>query len=60
MIDITDPEQPKILQHIWRKLHCINHCRYTEPFTYRTEWIEDVGYCLDRYSLIDSKDELDD
>jgi hypothetical protein len=48
-----DPERPTQLQHIWRKIHCQTYCAYVGSS--RSEWFFDVGYCLDRYSLIDSK-----
>lgn len=53
-----DPEQPKPLQHIWRKLYCTQAMPKIDGLHDSSETIGikviDSGYCLDRYSLIDS------
>lgn len=52
-----DPEKPKPLAHIWRQLHCLFKLRpIGDPngWSSKDEWLIDVGYCLDRYSLIDA------
>lgn len=54
MTERLDPEQPKPLHQIWRKLHCNMYCRYDDWD--KTKWMYDIGYCLDRYSLIDGRD----
>lgn len=51
----VDPEQPKPLAHIWRRLYCNMYLRKNEEIWGITEdQVIDTGYCLDRYSLNDA------
>jgi hypothetical protein len=36
--------------YFWRRMHCYS---YVRPEV-KTEFVDDMGYCLDRYSLNDS------
>ena len=52
LVKAPDPEEPAPLQHIWRKLYCLNNMRANEDYWGKTdEQHIDSGYCLDRYSL---------
>lgn len=46
-----DPEQPKLLQWIWRPLYCLRNTPQDLTMWWRhtDEQHIDVGYCLDRY-----------
>jgi hypothetical protein len=55
LVKAPDPEQPAPLQHIWRKLYCLNYMQSSPDYWGKTEQQHiDSGYCLDRYSFIDA------